>query len=361
MAYILVGTEASHFTGKARALLRWSGVDFAEMSATPEVYRDLIEPRVGFSVIPVLLTPDDRLIQDTADIADHVEASLPAARAASLGPVQKFAALLVELYADEWLAIVAAHYRWAYNETWITAEFGRVALPGGSPEDQLGIGRQMAERGRAHERHLGVSEETHSGVEAHYEGFLADFSAHLRQHPFLMGRRPCLGDYALYGPLFGPLYRDPASGEVMRRLAPLVAAWVERMSGAPETEGQLLAADAVPETLHPLLKRQMAEQLPELLDGLTMFAEWASVQPAGARAPRAVGEHEFTIGGRRGERQVRCVALWRLQRVLDHYASLDKDARRRADALLDLVGGRVISGLSMPRRLEKRDFRLVVV
>jgi hypothetical protein len=56
MGYVLIGTEASQFSGKARAALRWKRVDFTEASATPEVYRDLIEPRIGYSVIPVLLT-----------------------------------------------------------------------------------------------------------------------------------------------------------------------------------------------------------------------------------------------------------------------------------------------------------------
>jgi hypothetical protein len=73
MRYVLIGTEASQFSGKARAYLRWNGVDFSERQATPEIYRDIIEPRIGFPVVPVLLTPGDLAIQDTADITDHIE------------------------------------------------------------------------------------------------------------------------------------------------------------------------------------------------------------------------------------------------------------------------------------------------
>ena len=73
MVYVLIGTEASQFSGKARAALRWKGVDFSETVATPEVYRDIIEPRIGYSVIPVLLTESGQTIQDSGDIIDFVD------------------------------------------------------------------------------------------------------------------------------------------------------------------------------------------------------------------------------------------------------------------------------------------------
>lgn len=359
MAYVLVGTELSQFTGKARALLRWSGAPFTERTATSEVYRDLIEPRIGYSIIPVLETPDGALLQDTTDIAAHLSVAFPRALVWPPGPVQKFIALLFELYADEWLSIAATHYRWSYNEEWAAAEFGRIARPDGTLDEQQQAGRLAAERGRLIEQRLGVSEDTHLGVEAHYEGFLADFSAHLRQHAFVLGGRPCLADFAIYGPLYG-LYRDPESGKVMRRLAPLVAGWVERMADPVSAQGDILPDDITPDTLLPLLKRQMAEQLVELAAGVEVFSEWAAANPSGARAPRAFGDHEFMIGGRRGVRQVASAAMWRLQRVLDQYASLDADARARADGLLKRIGGRVLPGIELPRRLERRDYRLIV-
>lgn len=360
MGYVLIGTEASQFSGKARAYLRWKGVDFADRQATPEIYRDIIEPRVGFPIIPVLLTPDDKVVQDTVDIVDHIERSADGPSAYPSGAVQKLVALLFELYADEWLVIVATHYRWAYNEDWILEELGATASPDASREEKINIGRIAAERLRELTPKLGVSEETVSGIEAHYEGFLADFSAHLRAVPFLLGTRPSIGDFALYGPLNGPLLRDPASGEIMRKLAPTVAKWVERMGSLPPRSGEFLGGDEIPESLHPMLKRQMAEQLPVLTESAQKFREWAEAQPSGARLHRTIGGQEFTIGGRHGERQVFASTLWRLQRVLDHYSSLSGADRARADKLLEAVGGHALSETRLARRLERRDFRLTV-
>jgi glutathione S-transferase len=360
MGYVLIGTEASYFTGKARAYLRWKGVNYSERAATPEVYREIIQPRVGFSVIPVLLTPEDQVVQDTSDIIDHVEAREPGPSAYPSGPVQKLVSLLFELYADEWLVIPAMHYRWTYNEDWILAEFGRNAAPEASLEEQKQIGRLVGERFKAFVPRIGVSEETLSGIEAHYEGFLADFSAHLRRVPFLLGDRPSLGDFALYGPLYAHLYRDPHSGAQMKRLAPLVAEWVERMRGAEVRSGHLLPGDEVPATLHPILKRQMSEQLPVLRDAAESLSEWAADQTAGARVPRQLGQHEFKIGGRQGERAIITFSLFRLKKVLDHYGSLTGAERAAADQLLEATGGLALAEMTLPCRLERREFRLVL-
>lgn len=360
MGYVLIGTEASQFSGKARSFLRWKGVDFAEQTATPEVYRDIIEPRIGYAVVPILLTPDAQAIQDTADIIDHIEGAVPGTSVYPTGPVQKLASLLLELYADEWLVIPAAHYRWNYNEAWMVGEFGRTAAPAASRDEQARIGQIIAKPAKDAIPRLGVSEDTISGIEAHYEGFLADYSAHLRKMPFVLGDRPSLGDFALFGPLYAPLYRDPESGERMKRLAPVVAEWVERMLVVKAGAGSLIADDEIPPTLLPILKRQMTEQLPVLLDSAHVLKEWALAQPKGARIKRSLGTHEFTIGGRRGERNVISFSLWRLQRAQDHYRSLSGADRARADKLLDAVGGRGLAELELPVRLERRDYRLVI-
>ena len=53
--------------------------------------------------------------------------------------------------------------------------------------------------------------------------------AHFTTSPFLLGPHPSLGDIALMGPLFGHFYRDLHSSHLMRREAPFVCMWVERM------------------------------------------------------------------------------------------------------------------------------------
>lgn len=358
MGYVLIGTEASQFSGKVRAFLRWKGADFSEQPATPEIYRDVIEPRIGYPVIPVLLTDAGEAIQDSAEIIDTVDRSISGPSAYPAGPVQAFVARLLELYADEWLVIPAMHYRWSHDDSWIVQEFGRVAAPNASVDAQKEIGEAIAKPVRDAVPRYGVSDETMSGIEVHFEGFLADFSAHLRRYAFTLGDRPSLGDFALFGALYGPIYRDPWAGDRMRKLAPAVAGWIERMQAARAGPETLLADDAVPETLHPILKRQLGEQLPVLADTIRALREWMKAQPNGARIKRSLGTQEFVIGGRRGARTIFSFPLWRLQRVQDHYLALTGPDRARADALLADVGGREFAALKLPVRIERRDYRL---
>ena len=360
MGHVLIGTEASQFSGKARAALRWKGVDFSETVATPEVYRDIVVPRIGFGVIPILLADDGRAIQDSADIIDFADDAVSGSSVHPTTPVQDLVSLLFELYADEWLVIPAMHYRWDYNGEWVVEELGRVARPNASRDEQRQIGQVIAGPIRDEVPRFGVSDDTISGIEAHYEGFLADFSAHLRKTRFLLGDRPSLGDFALFGALYGPLYRDPVLGEQMRKLAPLVVAWIECVLAARADSAELLPDDSIPTTLFPLLKRQMAEQAPVIADTVRALQEWTRAQPSGARVKRSLGVHEFVIGGRRGERSIRSFALWRLQRIQDHYRALGESDRERADAVLNAVGGGELVRHPMPVRLDRRDFRLVI-
>ena len=45
--YQLLGAEASYYTGKVRAYLRWKGIPFREVLSTRSVFADIIVPRTG--------------------------------------------------------------------------------------------------------------------------------------------------------------------------------------------------------------------------------------------------------------------------------------------------------------------------
>lgn len=359
--YTLYGAEVSYFTGKARAYLRWRGADFEEQTATQQVYRDIILPNVGWPVIPVMKMPDGTIVQDTADIIEQVEAAehrqppvLPAT------PLQRFVALLLQLYGDEWLTLPAMHYRWTYNEDWAYSEFGALSAPQLSRPEQYEIGKKNGQRFKGALPVLGVHPETIPGIERSYEAFLGEFSRHLDAHPFLLGERPCLADFSLIGPLYAHLYRDPKSGELMKLLAPAVAEWVERTHAGEAGTGDLAADDTIPETLLPILRRQMREQLPALMATNELFVGWAADVSSGTPVPRAFGEIIVTIEDHAGPAAARSFPLWRLQAALDAYEAMDADAKARADKLLSSIGGSALRSFPLPARLARKDCRLVL-
>jgi len=360
MTYTLIGSPASLFTGKVRGYLRWKGISFEEIKATADVYRNTIVPTIGWPVIPVVQTPGGTILQDSAEIIAHIETHETGPSVMPGGAVQGLASLMLQLYGDEWLVIPAMHYRWNYNAEWIYGQFGQTSAPDATPEEQYAIGRSVGEKFRAMVPALGVEEATIPGIEASYEAFLEDFSAHLALHPFLFGTRPSLGDFALLGPLYAHLYRDPKSGELMRRIAPRVAQWVVRCHTPVSTDGGYLAEDECPATIFPILKRQAAEQIPFLAETARLLVEWASQSSPGDSVPRALGELPFSIGGRSGRRAALAFSLYRLQSILDYIESLDTPDRLRVDKFLASVGARQLSTFRLPCRLDRKNYRLIL-
>ncbi|WP_379548400.1 glutathione S-transferase family protein [Qipengyuania sp. DSG2-2] len=356
----LYAAPLSLYSGKARAYLDWKGVDYTEVLASPDIYRDIIVPNVGRPVIPVMEAEDGAILQDTTLIIDHYEHLADGSSIYPASPRQRLAALLLECFGDEWLVIPAMHYRWNYNAEWVYGEFGAVALPGGTPEEQYAIGKERGATFRGFVPVLGINAATIPAIEASYEQLLRDLDVQFSAHNFLFGSRPSIGDFGLIGPLYAHLYRDPASGEIMERIAPAVARWVERMVKVKTPQsGDFLSDDTVPETLLPVLSRMMSEQLPYLQRTSAMLGEWME-QTGGDEPPRAVGMAPFTIEGVTGERIATPFSLWMLQRALDYLASLDGADRSACEDLLASVGGEALLSFTLPARLTFADHILRV-
>jgi glutathione S-transferase len=337
MTHKLYGAPLSLYSGKARAYLDWKGVDYEEILSSADVYRDIIVPKVGRPVIPVMETGDGEIVQDTTCIIDHFEAESTGPSVYPDTPKQRLIALLLEVYGDEWLVIPAMHYRWNYNEEWVYGEFGAASAPHVSKEEQLAIGRERGANFKGFCPILGINPDTIPAIEASYEALLGDLNTHFSAHDYLLGSRPSIGDFGLIGPLYAHLYRDPASGEIMKRLAPQVARWVERMVDVKAPlSGEFLADDHVPETLIPVLERMMREHMPFLQTSAGMLSVWAEANPD-TEIPRAVGMAGFEIEGVGGQRIAPPFSLWMLQRPLDFYRGLNGEDRAAADAMLNSI------------------------
>lgn len=357
--YQLLGAEVSYYTGKVRAYLRYKQLPFEEVLATREVYRDVIVPKTGVRFIPVLIVDGDAAIQDSAAIIDHLEARHPTPSILPSDAVGELVALLFELYADEWLVLPAMHYRWNVpeNRAFAIQEFGRLSVPGAAPEEQRAVGEKLAGPFAGALRPLGVTEETTAAVEASYREFLDEFSDHLAAHPYLLGGRPSRGDFALFGPLYAHLYRDPASGRYMQAVAPRVADWVERMRDPQRPASDVPVETSVPSTLWPLVARMFREFGPVLARTIERLAAF-EIGP-GEPLPRAVGVHAFDLGNAVGQRAIYPFNVWRWQRVRDHYDALDPASRSRADVLLERVNGLGLVRSPLSRRLVRTNNRLM--
>ena len=100
---------------------------------------------------------------------------------------------------------------WRANAQFALAEFSRCGLP----LIPNFIGRRlvasMANKMKGYLPVLGVTATTQPGVEKMVAELIRDLDVHLAAHSFLLGERPCIGDFAVFGPLWAHLYRDPGS------------------------------------------------------------------------------------------------------------------------------------------------------
>ena len=352
----LYGSQFSLFTGKARSYLIKKGIPFEEITSTLSVYKNFIIPRTGVRYVPVIQTEDDTVIQDTTVIIDALEKVYPERSVYPDTPKQKLVSLLLEVYSDEWLVIPAMHYRWNFpeqNNSFIYGEFGSLVLPWAPKFIQRILGKKVGSRFKGFVPRLGISEQTIPALEASYEQLLADLNTHFKEHDYLLGGRPSIGDFGLIGPLYAHLYRDPAPGELMRRIAPDVCKWVERMIAEGLPQGEFLSNDEIPETLIPILQRMASEQLPVLIDTDKRLSVWREDNRDAKEVERFIGMHKFMVEGVEGERAVLPFSLWMFKRPVDFYQSLND--KSDVDIVLEKsgFGDALQSGLA--NRLSKVD------
>lgn len=348
----LIAAEPSRHSATVRAYLRFKKIAFDEHAASPETYRTQVAPRTRSRSIPLYVSEHGVVVQGVHAILEFVELRHPSAAVFPKWPVQRLIALLVAAYAEDWLVLPALHYRYSIGENvaFLVEDLGRLAAPDDAHAVQREIGLRLAARFRAACVPLGILPASAPGIEASYLGFLSDLEQHLTFQPYLLGTRPSFGDFALVGPLYAHLYRDPASGRLLRDRAPRVAAWVERMMVPPRPlSGSFLDEDLLPPGIETLVARIFRELGPLWSQGAAALARSAH------DALGSLGTATLALGGAQLVRSIERSTLARFQRAHAHYQSLTGSARAQADELLRQCGGLALlqAPLPFPRHAER--------
>ncbi len=360
--YTLYGAPMSLYTGKARAYLIFKNLPYTEVFSSIKVYKSIIVPKTGVRFVPVIKTPEDEYLQDTAQIIDTLEQRHPERSVMPTHAKQKLVSYLFETWADEWLVIPAMHYRWNKdNFPFIYQEFGKVIMPNMPAFIRAFIGKKIGARFKGFVPLLGINNKSIPAIEGWYENHVLPLlDKHFAEYDYLLGGKPCLGDFGLMGPLYAHLYRDPAPGYLMKKVAPNVAKWVERMNQSQDVEGKFLADDVIPDTLLGLLTRIFKEQWPVLISTVKNLEMWLEQNPKIIDIPRTIGEHNFTIGDITEKRAISTFHQWKVQRIVDCYDQFDHQQKTSVDTFLQSVGGLESMQLDIKKRLIRINNKLVL-
>lgn len=371
----IYGAPVGMWTGKIRSYLRKQGIPYIERLPTDQVFQSEVMPAVKRFINPVIRFADGTIVQDTADIIDHLERHGYARFSVyPKSPLQYTVARALDLFGGEGLVRAAMHYRWSYrdyNESFLRHEFGlayrAIGMTQSAIDQQLdGFMGYL----NSYLPKLGITEKTASAIEVAYEDLLAALDAHFRVCPYLLGGQPTVADFGLIANLFAHLGRDPYPADLMKRQAPSVFRWTERMMANdpdmpefPNAAFALADQDVLPETLSPVLKLMAQDYLPELKMAVSHADAWLAKQEhvaagsivGGKPTVRTIGQGSFTLRGVQLDTVVWPYSLSRLQCVTDSFAQSNPNDQKLIHEYFEAQGLAELLTLKASRRVERKQ------
>jgi len=324
-------------------------------------------PRGRLPTIPTLVTPAGQVIRDGAAIIEHFEAAngRPCRPA---GPRQQILSALFDVIGTDGLLRPAMHYRWNFpqdNLDFIRYHFlySQRDLPQRQEKTE-----HMMNRMRYAAQVFGVTEATIGLVEALYLEFLDALNAHFERVPYLLGWRPCIGDFGLLAPLYAHLGRDPYPARLMKQKAIRVYRWVERMNRADqdvpeyfEAGSEFLANDEIPETLPAVLRVLAEDFVPETRAAADRINAWLGEQkpehgaPAVLRLNEGIGNAGFSVRGQAISAIAQPYRFYLLQRVQDLHAGFAPEVQAQVEELLAACGMVDLLSIRVDRTIGRAD------
>lgn len=357
----------SLYSGRARSYLIKQGIAFQEYSTGHESFKAEVLPKGKLPTIPTLVTPGGEVIRDGAAIIEHFEAAngRPCQPA---GPRQRILSALFDVIGTDGLMRPAMHYRWNFPEENLKfVEYHFLHSQRDIPERQDKTDHMM-NRMRHAGMLFGVTDETKDTVETLYVEYLEALNAHFEQYPYLLGWRPCVGDFGLLAPMYAHLGRDPYPMRLMQQRATRVYRWVERMNRADQDVPEyfnagtdFLADDDIPDTLLAVLRLLAEDFVPETRAAADCINRWLSEhEPEGGtaavgRLAHAVGNGEFTLRGQTISALAQPHRFYLLQRVQAVYAGLSEAEKASVDEMLAACRMSDVISITLDRSIVRED------
>lgn len=344
MTVTLYGSPLSLYTGRVRSYFIKAGVSYRETPPVTDHYEDVVLAKAGGRRgMPTVELADGQVIRDSVAIVDHFEAQLSAPFTPAT-PKQHAISLLFDAIGAEGLMRPAMHYRWRYpeNEPLLRFHFGEIT-PRDTPWQFTVEGR--FERMKQACIDLGAPPDRIELVESLYLRLLEKLDAHFATVPYLLGGKPCTGDFGMIAPMYAHLGRDPKPLSLMHQHAINVLRWVERMHRPEPDLGALHARsedylddDEVPQTLVDVLRHIAIDFVPETRAACALINDWIDQQsdlPVGTTVERTLGMATFEVEGQNMTAAAQPFRFYVLKRLQDEVAQQSETQRRVVIRMLE--------------------------
>jgi glutathione S-transferase len=323
--YRLIGSTASPYALKLRALMRYRRIPFDWVIMTKALRKATGHLRPN--LIPVLQYPDGTFRGETTTLAYDLEARHSERSVMPADKAVAFVCDLLEDLADEWAVKPLFLYRWwdpedqAYVSRWAGEEWSTSEATTGSAEEVDEFRRRQISRMPI----LGATEENRPLLEESYRRMLAAFEPHVGMRNYLFGSRPSLADFAWFGQL-SEMATDPTPMRILRERAPFTDHWVRRLDDASGVEGEWYSRErALGGWVEALLKIAGDLYLPFLVANADAFSRGLE------RLEMKVWGLPYTLAP--FKYQVKC-----LQQLCRKFAALDDRDRNALQPILSRTG-----------------------
>ena len=157
------------------------------------------------------------------------------------------------------------HYRWGneLNRNTLSHRLGRSMSYGYVNMHASKVAPMILSRQSGFDEALGLTEyEARESLDKQFIDLLSILDTHFCQYQFLLGDKPSVADFAMYGHLYAHMLQDPSSAEIMERFGSRTCNWIETVSefgdvrgfiGQTEFGNWLNLDEGVPQTLKQLL------------------------------------------------------------------------------------------------------------
>jgi len=296
-----------------RGILHYRRLPFDWVQITPAIRAKIKHD--GPPVIPILELPEDGSLHvDSTPLALMLEKRHRERSIIPDDPAMAFVSYLIEDMADEWVTKMMFHYRWdlEIDQQYSSRQIISDDTPGLRGEALAKAAQAIRERQVGRMPLVGCTPQNKPIIEQSFHELLAILDTFAARDEYLLGTRPSLADFGLFGQL-KTLASDHTPMLIMRNTVPSVYDWVRRLEDSSGIEGQWHRFDQMRPAVRQLLEFASRYYLPFL--------------HANAQAAEA-GEDEFCVelAGRTFEQptfkyQVKC--FLRLRSLLQAEERLD--------------------------------------
>lgn len=235
--YRVIGVESSPYAVKVRAVMRYRHIAYRWIARMPQFLAETAEVRP--LIMPVVQFPDGSYRTDSTPIIRDLERLHSGRSLIPSDPTASFVADLIEDMADEWLTKCLFQLRFSQPQDqlagagWVMDD-AHPALTRAAYEEKVA---EFIERQVTRMPLVGCTAHNQAVIEAAYRELLTLMERFVATDVFVLGSRPCLADFGLYGQL-STLSRDPSALAIMRELAPRTLHWTRRIDDLSGVDGE---------------------------------------------------------------------------------------------------------------------------